>query len=62
MITTTKTFKSGAWTTFDRQLPSGMYEVKLYARDGTLIDKVRCDDYRNARAYLKSFNKIARTA
>lgn len=53
--------KSGAWTVFEK-LASGLYLVKLYASNGELRDKVRCDDYRQARAYLKSFNLIAKNA
>lgn len=54
-----KEHKSGAWTVFER-LDSGMYSVRLYARNGELRDKVRCDDYRNALAYLRNFNAIAK--
>ena len=53
--------KTGAWTVFEK-LPSGMYMVKLYASNGDLRDKVRCDDYANARSYLKSFNLIAKNS
>ena len=55
-----KEFKNGAWTVFEKTPISGMYVVKLYASNGELRDKVRCDDYREARAYLKSFNLIAK--
>lgn len=55
------TAKSGAWTVFSGpSFPSGLYEVRLYSAGGTLMDKVRCDDYRNALDYRKSFNAIAR--
>lgn len=54
-----KEFPSGAWTVFER-VPSGMWLVKLYGADGQLADKVRCDDYRMAREYLRAFNKIAK--
>ena len=60
MQTKIKTLKSGAWTTFDKHPANGMYEVKVYAPSGSLHDKVRCDDYREALAYLKSFNAIGK--
>jgi hypothetical protein len=55
-----KVHKSGASVVMDRTVPAGMYEVKLYSSGGGLIDKVRCDDYRMALDYRKSFNAIAR--
>ena len=51
--------KNGAWTVFEK-LSSGMYLVKLYRPHGHLEDKIICDDYKNARAYLASFNRIAK--
>lgn len=54
--------KSGAWTIFSKSGVQGMYEVKLYSSTGDLIDKVRCDDYRDACAYKRSFDKIARNS
>ena len=51
--------KNGNYTTFERTFPSGYYLVKLY-QQGELTDKIMCDDYSNARAYLASFNKIAK--
>lgn len=53
--------KSGYWTVWEKQ-ESGLYMVKLYASNGALLDKVRCDDYRDARTYLKAFNAIAKAA
>ena len=52
--------KSGAYVSFEKLTPRGMYLVKLYNAAGSLLDKVRCDDYRNARSYVKSFILIAR--
>jgi hypothetical protein len=52
--------KNGAWTTFERLCPSGMYLVKLHAPSGQLMDKIMCDTYSGACAYLRSFNKIAK--
>ena len=55
-----KEYKNGAWTVFDRVMPSGYWLVKLYRPDGNLEDKILCDDYINAMNYFKSFNLIAR--
>ena len=55
-----KEFSNGAWTVFERTPTSGMYVVKLYNPTGNLADKVVCDDYHNARDYLRSFNAIAK--
>jgi len=52
--------KNGAWTVFDRLMPSGMYLVKLYRPHGHLEDKILCDSYKEACAYLQSFNRIAK--
>lgn len=57
-----KTFNNGSWTVFERTQYSGMYIVKLYRSNGDLADKVVCDDYRNARHYLKCFNAIAKNS
>jgi len=59
-----KLFKNGALTTFEKieSNVNRFYEVRVRAPNGELIDKVRCDDYRDARAYLKSFNGIARNS
>lgn len=61
-MTKIKTFKNGAWTTFERTPYQGYYVVRVYNPKGELIDKVVCDDYANARDYLKSFNGIARNS
>lgn len=50
--------KTGAWTISGKV--GGLYEVKLYSPAGALIDKVRCDDYRTAMEYRRSFNLIAK--
>jgi len=52
--------KGGAYVTFERLTPSGMWLVQLRTGAGELADKVRCDDYRDAIAYRKSFLRIAR--
>lgn len=61
-MTKVKTFKNGAYTSFERDNARGMYLVKVYNPAGYLIDRVLCDDSRNARDYLRSFNAIAKNA
>ena len=61
-MTKVKTFKNGAYTSIERDTVRGMYLVKVYNPAGYLIDRVVCDDYRNAQDYLRSFNGIARNA
>ena len=60
-MTKIKTFKNGAWTVFEKTF-NGYYIAKVYSPAGNLIDKIMCDDYRNARDYLKCFNGIAKNA
>jgi hypothetical protein len=50
--------KNGNYTTFDRE--NNWYVIKLYKRGGELLDKMRCDTYRGACEYFKSFNLIAK--
>jgi len=57
-----KVFKNNAYTVFEKTFPAGLYAVRVYDRIGNLVDKVLCDDYRDACAYLKSFNQIARNS
>ena len=57
-----KTFKNGAWTSFERTPVHGMFIIKVYAPTGDLLDKVVCDDRREALAFLRCFNGIARGA
>lgn len=47
--------------TMERLFPSGYYLLKVYI-GSELHDKVRCDDYRDAMDYWKSFKKIAKWA
>ncbi len=54
------TYKNGATASMEKLFPSGMYLVECRRPDGTLHDKVRCDDYDNACAFLRSFKAIAR--
>lgn len=53
-----KTYKNGH-ATMERLFPSGMYLVQVYIGP-ELHDKVRCDDYRMALDYWKSFQLIAK--
>lgn len=55
-----KTFENG-YATFEKLFPSGMYLVECYI-GAELHDKVRCDDYREAMDYYKSFALIAKNA
>jgi len=55
-----KTFKNG-YSTLEKLFPSGMYLVQCYV-GSELRDKVRCDDYRTALDYYKSFSLIAKNA
>ena len=50
--------KNGNYTTFERE--NGWYVVRLHKRSGELLDKMRCDTYRWACEYFKSFNLIAK--
>jgi hypothetical protein len=52
--------KSGAWVQCETLFPSGMYNVTLYAPDDNVHDRIRCDDYRDALAYRRSFVAIAK--
>jgi len=53
-------YKNGH-VTFEKTFPSGMYVITLRVH-GEVKDKVKCDDYQNARAYCRSFQKIAKGA
>jgi hypothetical protein len=53
--------KNGNYTTFERLAYNGYYVVKLYKR-GELADKMMADSYQGARAWLKSFNLIAKNS
>jgi len=50
--------KDGAYVTFEKI--GLMWHVMLRAGNGEVADKVRCDDYRQAVEYRKSFIRIAR--
>ena len=62
MTTKTYTEKNGAWTVFERLMPSGMYAVKAYSPAGAVLDKVRCDSRAEALSYLRALRALARNA
>jgi hypothetical protein len=51
-MTKIKTFKNGAWTTFERTPFAGHYVVRVYSPSGQLLDKVVCDDRVTIFAHL----------
>ena len=53
-------YYGNGYATFERMSPSGMYLVQLY-KGTELEDKMRCDTYRSAMEYFKSFAKIAKS-
>jgi hypothetical protein len=55
-----KTFKNG-YATMEKLFPSGYYLIQCY-KGSELHDKIRCDDYRTALDYFKSFSLIAKNA
>ena len=62
MATKVKTFKNGAWTTFERVPFYGQWVVKVYGAGGSLIDKVITFDYLTACEYRRAFNAIAKNS
>lgn len=57
----TKDYRNG-WSTLMERLPNGLYWAHVRSASGHLHDKVRCDDYRTACEYFRSFCAIARNA
>ena len=57
-----KLYANNAYVLFERTIPNGYYDLRVYDRVGYLIDRVRCDDYKTALDYYKSFQAIARNA
>lgn len=57
-------YPTGAWVTFGTHGITShgpkWYYVTLYNSRGQVADKMRCDDYRDAQAYLRSFRAIAK--
>ena len=58
-MTKLKLFKNGASVTFERDPVNGFYTVAVYSPSFTLYDRVRCDTYRAAVEYRRSFYAIA---
>lgn len=53
-------FKNGAYASFEKLFPSGMYLVQAKQPSGTVIDRMRCDTYSDAMAYWKAFKAVAK--
>lgn len=53
-------YKNGFSVSREKILPGGLYLVELRDDRGDLLDKIRCDDYRESLAYYHSFKAIAR--
>ena len=51
---------SGAWVQFETLRPSGYHVVTLYDPSDNVHDRIRCDDYRDALGYRRSFIAIAK--
>lgn len=61
MIPKIKEYKNNASVIFTHiESMDTPYLVKLYNGSGDLVDRVRCDDKKDAQDYFKSFCKIAR--
>lgn len=61
MKTKIKTYKSGAWVTFEKaESNCAPYIVRLYNARDELKDKMRCDSYRAASEYFRAFCAIAK--
>jgi len=54
-----KIFKNGAVVMMDRQT-NGYYLLKLRAPNGTLVDRLLCDDYQTAVEYRRDFSETAK--
>jgi hypothetical protein len=57
-----KTFKNGAYVSFERVPFYGQWIVKVYSPAGALLDKVITFEYRTALEYRRAFNSIAQNA
>ena len=57
-----KVFKNGAWVHYEKSATSydALYIVKIYDPMGHMRDKVRCDSYRDAMDFYRSFCAIAK--
>ena len=56
-----KEYKNG-WSAYFNPLPNGWYEAYVRNASGEMHDKMRCDTYKHAMEYYKSFNLIAKAA
>ena len=50
--------KNGAFITFEKNAINGFYTVLLRAPNGSVFDRVSCDDYKNALDYKRAFIAI----
>jgi hypothetical protein len=57
-----KTFKNGAYVSFERVPFYGQWIVKVYSPAGALLDKVISFEYRTALEYKRAFEGIAKNA
>ena len=55
-----QTYRNGWCVIMDKERV--LYSVIVRNSTGDIHDKVRCDDYRNARDYYRAFKAIARAA
>jgi hypothetical protein len=61
-MTKVKTFKNGAYVSFERVPFYGQWIVKVYSPAGALLDKIISFDYRTACEYRRAFEGIAKNA
>ena len=54
-------FRNG-WSASMTKSSNGYYTAIVRTASGNVHDKIMCDDYRDASAYYKSFQAIARNA
>ena len=55
-----KLFKTGTYTTMDK---SGFwYQILARNPSGEVIDKIRCDDYREALGYYRAFCALSKAS
>ncbi len=47
------------YVTLEKTFPAGYYLVILRHEDENKSDKILCDEYEDAKDYVKSFRKIA---
>ena len=54
--------KSGAWVSYEKTFPSGYHIVTLYDPADNVHDKIKCDDYKNAKSIFNEFVNRAKIA